>query len=98
MWQAVSFVVWTSQEGHVFRSDPGCNSKAELEGEAEEASSTCNAVEVAMQLQCSFELLQDCCFSAQTKVQPQEKADLLNSNLLHVPRYGPTRHLATGPA
>lgn len=78
MWQAVSFVVWTSQEGHVFRPDPGCNSIAKLEGEAEETSSICNAVEVAMQSQYSFELFQDCHFSAQTKVQPQEKADLLN--------------------
>lgn len=67
MWQAVSFVVWTSQEGHVCRSDPGCNSEAEVEGEAEEAASSCNA----------FELFQDCHFCSQTKVQPQGKADLL---------------------
>lgn len=50
-----------------------------------------------MQLECNFELFQDCHFRAQTRVQPQEKANLLNSNQLHVPRYGPTMHLATSP-
>lgn len=71
MWQAVSFVVWTSQEGHVFRSDPGCNSVAKLEREAEEA------VEIAMKLQCNFELLQDCQFSAQ-----KEKKSSLEKRLI----------------